>query len=199
MVYEEIAPGSIVCVNNILAGDAPIPVWGIVMEKVPFTSLFVAEKSAAPPGPGHTWPKGQEKTYDLYQKWGQLPSEADENRVAGVRKFWEDSRYVGIRTFGEVFSDLLDRRLGLEIAMQPHVQTFFPEHLELIRYTRNMTHREGGGIPRAFRSVDLHMQIAKTYLEQGCLNTPGDSLSRKGWDLVEQLREGGVPEGGSLK
>lgn len=194
MVYEEIAPGSIVCTNNLLAGDEPIPAWGVVMEKTAFSPLFVAEKA----GPKGIWPAGEEQQYGLFQQWGTLPSQGEGNRVvAGMRAFWEDPRYVGIRTFGDVFSDSLDRRLGLEIATQPHIRAFSLQDLEVIRYTRSVSHREAGSVPRAFKDVDFHMEVTQTYLQKGYRGTPADSLSRNGWNLVEQLRQGGVPEGGS--
>jgi hypothetical protein len=175
-------PGTVVC-NTQSYGVSRHPVWGIVLPKNVFLPYFEQEKGE--------WPTGRH-IFDVGNSHGYYMPAAND-RVLPPQAFLDDSRSMGVRCFGSVFSTNLHRELNLEImADTGHVIPWKTEKLLDIYAIRNLAHEEFGGSPHYFRDVGNDMLITVKYFAG---ELKGDELSRAEKDMMELFRECGFEEG----
>ena len=168
-----------------------MPVWGIVLPKEQFLKLFQKEKG--------DWPTDEINDQKIYKRFGYyLPSKVEDKdieRVLPKKYFLESEDFIGVRSFGQIYSPNLERILGFEVTkMTGHVILFDLKDLKLIYQIRNYTFEELGTTPVHVRGVDFDMINIVKYFSGKFKDNPLEDKSKSLRDLVGILRFCGFEE-----
>ncbi|MGV8141900.1 MAG: hypothetical protein ACP5NW_05660 [Candidatus Woesearchaeota archaeon] len=166
-----IKPGTIVVDNNQQNYNTMFRAWGIILPKDWFIQYFQSEKG--------TWPTGNDYSHEVIKRYGNaLPvvagtnvtnSSAILNNVGPSDIFMSDSRYIGVKWFGKLHSNLFDRPLSFEVMridQNPAGLRYYPvTDLDKIVESRNRTYHnfDIGNSELYYDTITKDLRIANKY------------------------------------
>jgi len=193
-------PRTIVVDNNQQNYNTIFHAWGIILPKNWFVEYFKTEKGG--------WPAGNEYSHEVIKRYGNaLPVVAGTsatdgsavlNIVGSSEIFTSDSRYIGVKWFGKLHSNLLDRTLSFEVMrvdQNPAALRYYPvEDLDKVVESRDGTYHNFD-IDHAdsyYDTITKDLQIVNKYFNGKYKPKTLAGISRHdphAADLVKMLRE----------